>query len=137
MDPEAFFVYGTLRPDDTSNAEWTKPFNEGMESFPARLFGHRLYIGAYAFVISPDPVAEPTDCVVGHVLRPKEKKDWKQKLEDADKIEGYPIYYGRRVVTATLSDGSSLAAWVYFCRVDPSKWKRIPSGDWTKRETEE
>lgn len=42
-DPEGIFVYGSLRPDENSNMEWTQSFNEGMRSLPARLFGYRLY----------------------------------------------------------------------------------------------
>ncbi|OLQ06132.1 hypothetical protein AK812_SmicGene10594 [Symbiodinium microadriaticum] len=42
--PIGFFVYGTLRPDDDSQASWTKSFNEGMEAQAAYLPGASLYI---------------------------------------------------------------------------------------------
>jgi gamma-glutamylcyclotransferase (GGCT)/AIG2-like uncharacterized protein YtfP len=135
-DPEGIFVYGSLRPDENSNMEWTQSFNEGMRSLPARLFGCRLYRQSYAMVISPDTTAQPTDFVVGHVLRPLESKDWKHKFAEADYIEGCPHIYRRKVIAATLSDGTTLPAWVYFREEDPSNAKLIPSGDWKKRNDE-
>lgn len=135
-DPKAFFVYGTLRPDDPSGAPWTKPFNQGMKSFPARLFGHRLYKEQYPLVMSPDAGAKATDCVVGDLVFPISEYDWQEKLAQADSIEGCPDFYQRKIVSVTrLLDNSTTRAWLYYrtAPVDAENIKHIPSGDWTKQ----
>ena len=114
MVSRAFFVYGTLHPDDTSNAPWTQPFNQGMDSVSAGIFGLRLYRDAYPLVISPDPSAKQTGFVVGHVLTLQKGTDWKQKLAEANSIEGYPDYYSRKVVK--LDESTSLAVFSQRCQ---------------------
>jgi len=44
LDPLPFFVYGTLRDDDDSGAEWTAKFVKGASLCePGTLRGARLY----------------------------------------------------------------------------------------------
>ncbi|CAJ1328801.1 unnamed protein product [Effrenium voratum] len=128
-----FFVYGTLRPDDDSNAAWTKPFNEGMEAQEAFLPGASLYVdGPY-----PALCLEETSCSVrGALLTPSRSGAlMAAKLAEADKIEGYPDLYSRSVATVLGADGSPHTAYVYHRtgRVDRAKSQRIADGDWLSR----
>lgn len=134
--PVGFFVYGTLRPDDDSGAAWTKDFCEEMRSEPAVLKGASMYIdGAYAAVSF-----EETRCVVrGALLRPqsgkKQAEAMRQKLAEADRIEGFPSLYERAAVTVTTESGAEHLAYVYHRtgRTEREKCLRIADGDWLSR----
>ena len=51
-----------------------------------------------------------------------------------DRLEGYPRFYDRLLVPATLADGSTVEAWVYVMNTIPQQAKPIPSGSWKARE---
>jgi gamma-glutamylcyclotransferase (GGCT)/AIG2-like uncharacterized protein YtfP len=133
---EQLFVYGSLRPDDTSGQEWTKDFVAGAEAKPALLRGASLYRESYAAV-----VLEETQCTVrGMVLR--FPGAWKAKLKEADRIEGFPELYTRCVEWVEVLDratgaasGEKQRAWVYHRtgKVDRAAAQRIPDGDWLSR----
>ena len=60
-------------------------------------------------------------------------EDW----ANVDRLEGYPRLYDRRLIQATLADGSEDTGWVYIMNNLPASAKVIQSGDWKKRrETE-
>lgn len=129
---EGFFVYGTLRPDDDSDASWTKSFCEGLSSQVAFLPGASLYIdGSY-----PAVCLEQTQCSVrGVFLEPTAATGIAAKLLDADRIEGYPDLYHRAVVNVRTEAGVDRLAYVYHKtgKLNRSKCERIPDGDWLSR----
>jgi len=129
---EGFFVYGTLRPDDDSDASWTKSFCEGLSSQVAFLPGASLYIdGSY-----PAVCLEQTQCSVrGFFLEPTVATGIAAKLLDADRIEGYPDLYHRAVVNVRTEAGVDRLAYVYHKtgKLNRSKCERIPDGDWLSR----
>ena len=51
-----------------------------------------------------------------------------------DQLEGYPRFYDRMLVPATLEDGGTVEAWVYVMNTIPPQAKVIASGDWKNRE---
>ena len=55
--------------------------------------------------------------------------DW----PNVDMLEGYPRLYDRKLIPATLADGSIEDGWVYIMNNLPAQAKFIPSGDWKKR----
>lgn len=132
--PMGFFVYGTLRPDDDSQASWTKSFNEGMEAQAAYLPGASLYIdGRY-----PAVCFEETSCSVrGMLLTPSAEKAGllAAKLSEADQIEGYPDLYSRTVATVLNDAGVAMPAYVYHRtgKFDRASCERIADGDWLSR----
>jgi len=134
--PAAFFVYGTLRPDDDSGASWTKDFSAGLHPENAMLSGASMYIdGGYAAVS-----LERTRCAVRGVLLSVPEgagaaKLLTEKLAEADRIEGYPSLYDRTVVTVRTESGASRQAYVYHRtgRTNRSECVRVSDGDWLSR----
>ena len=56
--------------------------------------------------------------------------DW----PDMDRLEGYPrLLYDRKLIPATLEDGSTVEAWVYVMNNLPQQAEVIASGDWKNR----
>ena len=47
-----------------------------------------------------------------------------------DRLEGYPRFYDRMLVPATLEDGGTVEAWVYVMNTIPPQAKVIAGGDW-------
>lgn len=149
--PQGFFVYGTLRPDDPSGKSWTKSFSYRMTAHPARLYDAGLYHRrGYACVVLGSQVQDgkhsikPTDFVKGWFLSPTIKPNDKPfkaeallqlKLMQADKIEDYPRLYQRSWVTVELLDPGSgsqqvqVQAFVYHQAIC-NEGCRIKSGDW-------
>jgi len=132
----AFFVYGTLRPDDDSGAAWTKTFCEGLNAESATLSGASMYIdGSYAAVS-----LEQTRCSVRGVLLSVPQsaaaaKLFAEKLAEADSIEGYPSLYDRTIVTVRIASGASRQAYIYHRtgRTNRSECVRVSDGDWLSR----
>ena len=50
-----------------------------------------------------------------------------------DQLEGYPRFYDRMLVPATLENGDTVKAWVYVMNTIPPQAKVIASGDWKTR----
>lgn len=128
-----FFVYGTLRPDDDSGAAWTKDFQEGMEAEVATLEGASLYVDGNF----PALCLERTACAVrGMLLTPKNQDtSLTAKLEEADRIEGYPENYDRSIRLITTGSGKTVPAYVYHKtgRLDRGQCICIADGDWLSR----
>merc|ERR1719277_2679229 len=152
-EPAAFFVYGSLRPDDDSRMPWTQAFVQGMDSIPAKLRGARMYEDTYASVVLghntvvgrtaeqekpyADSLVQSEDEIVGILLVPKDKSPeaFARKLRDADRIEGYPSLYRRAMVDAIPKEGGDpIRAYIYH-RPDCDRSNHISTGDWLKRRT--
>lgn len=135
----AFFVYGTLRPDDDSGKPWTASFCVSLRAEPATLKGASLYIrGNDGF---PSLCMEETRCSVRGVLLSVDlhaaggQDLLLAKLAEADKIECYPSLYDRTVVTVQTLDAVSRTAYVYHRtgRFDRESAVRVVDGDWLSR----
>ena len=50
-----------------------------------------------------------------------------------DRLEGYPRLYNRKLIPATLEDGSTVTAWVYVMNNLPQQAEIIAGGDWKNR----
>ena len=113
-------VYGTLMTGER-NERWAA---DALDRRPCVLRG-TLYDTGWGF-----PAFEQTgDTVVHAELIEIPFKDWKH----VDMLEGYPRLYDRKLIQATLADGSEDTGWVYIMNKLPASAKVIPSGDWKKR----
>jgi len=75
------------------------------------------------------PAFEQTgDTVVHAELIEIPFEDW----PNVDRLEGYPRLYDRKLIQATLADGSTDTGWVYIMNSLPATAKVIQSGDWKK-----
>jgi len=132
------FVYGSLRPDDTSGMPWTRKFVAGMEvQTKATIPGYRLAkVGGYACAIPPAAGEASPSVVCGCVLScPGDPRRFRLKRKKADVIEGYPKLYQRAVVDAQLTGGgSAVPCYIYYKTPGPHQIEEeIPSGDWLQR----
>lgn len=130
-DADGFFVYGTLRPDDDSGASWTKDFQKDLVAETAWLTGASLYVETY-----PAVCLEKTACRVRGCFLSTCKPDvLAQKLAEADKIERYPDFYDRNVVTVTTSNGAKKKAILYHRSnlVNRETSVCVADGDWLSR----
>ena len=76
------------------------------------------------------PAFEQTgDTVVHAELIKIPFEDW----PNVDRLEGYPRLYDRKLIQATLTDGSTDTGWVYIMNKLPASAKIIHSGDWKQR----
>jgi len=122
--PKAFFVYGSLRPDDITDKSWRDRWLSGGRAQPATVKA-LLYEDTYAAV-----VLEPEcDRIVKGYFVEFDADVYSRKLQYGDMIEGYPSFYQRDPITVTTSAGLSKLAWIYH-RKNCSRGKLIPAGDW-------
>jgi gamma-glutamylcyclotransferase (GGCT)/AIG2-like uncharacterized protein YtfP len=126
-----FFVYGTLRRGMSNHRYYfhKKTIREEAATIQGELFV-RGYSLPYMF--------EGDKKVHGEVMWVDEK-DYVRMLADLDSLEGYnpkrnPKYnhYNRKLVNVTLSDGTQVEAWAYFCADTRAKngCRAIPHGDY-------
>eukprot|EP01083_Nonionella_stella_P171169 584087_1 len=141
--PRRFFVYGTLRDDDDSNACWTKSFVKDCIGQDALLYGFKLYKlsqANYPFALKTNS----NDCVVGRLLYWNEDREFfVEKLQIADGIEGYHEadsehnLYQREVVDVVIAGTKETEKAIVYYRTNASKLMQnaiaIPYGDWLKR----
>jgi len=140
------FVYGTLRPDDDSGAEWTQAWTSGMKATRAKVHDAKLYFDTYPFVFldkykgethQQDACDEHKNFVVGYLMSCETKEQFEQKLAYGDKIEGYPHEYQRDVVTAVREeDGERVACYIYHRYSGVKLSTPILTGDWQSRNKE-
>ena len=113
-------VYGTLMTGEGNHSLCANAVN----ITPCTIVG-TLYDTGLGF-----PAFEQTgDTVVHAELIEIPFVDWSR----VDGLEGYPRLYDRKLIQATLSDGSTDTGWVYIMNKLPASAKVIPSGDWKKR----
>lgn len=128
---EKLFVYGTLRTPvggPAGDTHYHGSISDGItDAQPGSLTGAELVdFGAFP------GVGPSTGSVRGEVFTISE-----ETLVAADRIEGHPDFYERRLESIDLDDGSTAQAWVYWAPDsllnDPNN-PRIESGDWFDRE---
>jgi len=132
-----FFVYGTLRPDDCT-AEYCKEFLKDGLVKKGWIPGARLFFDDKYPVAVLDQGSEPYDetrrPLIGYFVF-FQQQDYLDKLALADRIEDYPSFYQRSLITGYLDDDKSqVSAWIYHRQakdVNMSEW--IKSGDWLQR----
>ena len=113
-------VYGTLMTGEGNHSLCAN----AMSITPCTIVG-TLYDTGWGF-----PAFEQTgDTVVHAELIEIPFEDWSH----VDCLEGYPRLYDRKLVPATLADGSVEEGWVYVMNEIPSRATVIKSGDWKKR----
>jgi gamma-glutamylcyclotransferase (GGCT)/AIG2-like uncharacterized protein YtfP len=162
QQPLAIFVYGSLRPDDTSAQSWTESFLSGMIVERARIYNAALFHDQFACAVlgsqgqDGEHSITPLDFIEGWVVstasttndtraHSKAAAMFQLKLMQADKIEGYPHLYQRSATTAVLLKESQVGsnkagskqqvqAFIYH-RAGCKRHCRIASGDWLKRDT--
>ena len=129
VDAKAFFVYGSLRPDDVTNQPWRDRWLEGrINCFRGEING-TMYDDNYASVVLPKQgECESSSTVQGWIVEYPPSM-YEEKLKDADKIENYPTMYGRESVQVRLRGGTVRMAWVYV-RPNCNRNKLVPNGDW-------
>jgi gamma-glutamylcyclotransferase (GGCT)/AIG2-like uncharacterized protein YtfP len=132
MTEDFLFVYGTLRRKTSSKmhqilVKYTDFVAEG--TYQGRLYN----VGHYPGVIPSD---HPVDRVKGEVYILKEPETVLTKLDQYEECgPGFaqPTEYIRRREEITLSDNSTLYAWVYIYNRSINNLEWIPSGDYLAR----
>lgn len=123
MNPEAFFVYGTLRPDCGNDVLWRGDASHE----PATLVGFEMFStshGGFPFI------RYGLGTVVGDLVTPY-VGEYDHMLYRMDQLEGEGSLYKREAVTVQTSQGDT-EAWVYV-GLAPTMIQRgtpIASGDW-------
>ena len=113
-------VYGTLMTGEGNHSLCANAVN----ITPCTIVG-TLYDTGWGF-----PAFEQTgDTVVHAELIEIPFEDW----PNVDRLEGYPRLYDRKLIQATLADGSVEDGWVYIMNRIPTRATVIKSGDWKKR----
>jgi len=121
----AFFVYGSLRPDDVTGMPWRDGWLAGSACKRGEIEG-KMYDDQYACVVVEGTTG--TSTVQGWLVEYPSTL-YNDKLKEGDGIEGYPDLYNRKRVAVRCLDGTATLAWVYV-RPDCSKKNRVPHGDW-------
>lgn len=125
-----FFVYGTLRPEDSNNKPWRKDFlKDHIKTERARITNAILYFDDYPLV---ELNGQPHDVVIGDLIFfPPEVMA--AKIKATDLVESCPAYYKRTIVKAQ-SFGTNQVhdAYIYY-RKPEAHAKRILSGDFLNR----
>ena len=78
-------------------------------------------------------IGNPNDSIVVRLLSWPSKEQFKEKIEEADIIEGHD--YERKIVEVLVENETKLA-YIYILKSEISlekDWKVISSGDWLKR----
>ncbi|CAF0981611.1 unnamed protein product [Rotaria sp. Silwood1] len=133
IDIQFLATYGTLRDDDNSDAPWTKNFIKDINpATTGRVVGYRLLghpIITYPFAIH---TGDPSDSIIVRLLSWPSKEQFKEKINQADIIEGDA--YERKEVEVLVKNEIKLA-YIYISKSTSldENWKVIPSGDWLKR----
>jgi gamma-glutamylcyclotransferase (GGCT)/AIG2-like uncharacterized protein YtfP len=122
------FVYGTLMTGFGNYFGLLRGRHDDVK--PATIKGKMYSAGMFPMVIDGD------DTIVGQLIYIPEKY-FTSVIRDCDRLEGfYPSgdynLYDRKIVTATLEDGSTVDAWSYISKERSSMSLRKPvvSGDW-------
>ena len=139
------FVYGSLRPDDTSGQDWTEDFVRGFSIVArGRVRNAKMYLDGYASVTLGD--YGKFDTVEGVVLGlpgVANTRAWNNKVQWADDIECFNartgdslLGYERVIVNATVFTPEQglheVKAFIYH-RPNCARDTRIMSGDWLQR----
>ena len=129
---QTLFVYGTLRPDDTSHLD---PLQLGIDTEyrAATLKGVRLYVDKKPIIRVPDPTAESTSEVHGFLVRFPVRHSYLNKIAEIDILEGCPVLCKRIKVWAHPKDGGPPIAAEVYHNPHCSRHTVVPHGDWERR----
>eukprot|EP01083_Nonionella_stella_P075723 205948_1 len=146
--PHRFFVYGTLRDDDDSGAEWTRNWiNDVSFACNAKVYGFKMYKlkgTNYPFALRTN---DDNDVIIGRLLQWTDEQTFYEKVLGADDIEDYDDThpdddeneYIRDIVDVHMTDNAQneiTKAIIYYQRQGVSplhKCHEIPDGDWMHR----
>ena len=121
MKTVKLIVYGTLMTGECNH----RLCRNAIDITPCTIKG-TLYDTGWGF-----PAFEQTgDTVVHAELIEIPFEDW----PNVDRLEGSPRLYDRKLIQATLTDGSTDTGWVYIMNRLPASAKVSQSGDWKRRE---
>jgi len=112
-------VYGTLLKGEC-NERWA---DGALERVPCTIMGTIYNLGYF-----PAFVPDGRQAVEAELLTVTA-----EGLAHMDILEGYPRYYRRDEIEATLADGTVVAAMVYVMNSLPPRARLIPNGSWRKR----
>mmetsp|Transcript_4299 Transcript_4299/g.4809 ORF Transcript_4299/g.4809 Transcript_4299/m.4809 type:complete len:144 (+) Transcript_4299:55-486(+) len=126
------FVYGTLRPDDDTNAAWRPRFLENTKQTRAVLPGAQMFNGKYPIILL---TGNQDHKVIGWLVEVNDPANYIEWIKYGDTIEGYPGFYDRTKIQCEVEGSGKRDAWVYFGHKSDDR-KVIPSGDWLKRNEE-
>eukprot|EP00486_Rosalina_sp_Unknown_P013850 CAMPEP_0201595522 /NCGR_PEP_ID=MMETSP0190_2-20130828/192500_1 /ASSEMBLY_ACC=CAM_ASM_000263 /TAXON_ID=37353 /ORGANISM="Rosalina sp." /LENGTH=568 /DNA_ID=CAMNT_0048055543 /DNA_START=24 /DNA_END=1730 /DNA_ORIENTATION=- len=141
--PQRFFVYGTLRDDDDSEAPWTAGWVDGCKAGNAKLYGFKMYHdkhGKYPFAVK---TGDNKDFIVGRMIT-FDGETFQSKLSRADEIEGYrgsdsDLYHREIVEIENIDDNNKKLKAVFYFKDAPKDLKtaydEVPNGDWLQRQT--
>jgi gamma-glutamylcyclotransferase (GGCT)/AIG2-like uncharacterized protein YtfP len=146
----SFAVYGTLRDDDDSGADWTQGFIKGHESIIAgKVTGYSLYKNSrenWPYALKHAPGSSSGEGVCVRVISfPADL--FPQKLIEADDIENFDpanpesSMYQREVVTVSTASGPRRALLYHVTRLREGEdggwtWTPLPGDDWLRRPRE-
>ena len=140
------FVYGSLRPDDTSGQDWTKDFVRGFSIVArAQVRNAKMYRDGYASVTldSPSRTARVSGFVLG-LPGATNTKAWNHKVQWADDMTmtrsgDSQLGYERVIVNATVFTPEQglheVKAFIYH-RPNCARNSIIISGDWLLRDVD-
>jgi gamma-glutamylcyclotransferase (GGCT)/AIG2-like uncharacterized protein YtfP len=131
-DPQALFVYGTLRRDMRHEMA-------GLLSRHARFLGEGV-VGGKLYDLGDYPgMTYPDDGQVRGEIYAVDGPGWRALISRLDEYEGCapstpePHEYRREVVKASLANGTLVDAWAYVLNQRPDSSREIPSGDYLAR----
>jgi len=133
VDVQSFALYGTLRDDDDSGASYTKAFTSGHDSaISGRVNGFKLFFSPFGDWPSAVRTGKDSDVVVVRCLQWPTRREFEEKVKQADEIEGSE--YERTVVSVKV-DGSDkhVQSFMYVYAKGTVPVRPIESGDWLKR----
>jgi gamma-glutamylcyclotransferase (GGCT)/AIG2-like uncharacterized protein YtfP len=131
--PAHLFVYGTLmsRARGLMGEGQRKRLGRHATSLgEATIAGRLIDLGDYPGLLAPET---PEDVVHGELFRldrADEVLPWLDEYEGVSPVPSPNDDYVRVPVTARLTSGETLSAWVYRYQLPPSGFALIPSGRW-------
>ncbi|WP_305043258.1 gamma-glutamylcyclotransferase family protein [Geoalkalibacter sp.] len=133
MEQLPIFVYGTLRPGEKNYRAYLG--GRTLAEIPASVRGELYFVedGGYPYLV--DGAGRVEGELV--ILVPE---DYAQTLEMLDALEEYDpnneaaSVYLRRQGRVRLTDGTETDAWTYYWNCPQVVGRKIPSGDFRKRE---
>ena len=119
------FVYGSLRRGMHNDIhrffERTEAEAEYLGTTVVK--GKMYSLGAFPYITEPFPYDRQGEVVLGEVYEIKSSRV--KLLKALDRLEGYPSFYNRKMVSTALGE-----VWVYFIPNRTEVSPQVPNGDW-------